>query len=171
MSGKLTFSNCLGWIIICSLSMIFACYLEHCYNLSFEITIIIYVLSYYVFLWLVSVINNAVYSFVLGCKKYIRARICLLLTFIFDIEGNWKKWKVISYSAKGEYENLQKYFDVNDYCISHLALSIYAYNIDKDVVLEWFNKKYLTLKLQIPSEYEDIYRYIVENSVVGSNNE
>ena len=150
---------------MCAFAMIFAYYLEHCFKFSFELTIVVYVLTYYVFLWLVNAVNNAVFSLVFDTEKYIGARICLLLTLIFDIEENLLKWKVISSFAKGDYEKAKKYFDSKNYYVSYLALSIYAYNVDAKVVLDWFDNKYLKLKIQIPSEYEGLYRWLVKNSL------
>jgi len=91
---------------------------------------------------------------VFDTEKYIGARICLLLTLIFDIEENLLKWKVISSFLKKDYETAKKYFDSKNYYVSYMALSIYAYNVDAKVVVTVSPAEYILLSQTKPDGIE-----------------
>ena len=153
-------SSCIGFVLYVTIAMYTANYIALQFKTSYLIQIFLYVLIYVILVYLyekvlILIVNSA------SLKKYNVAKLLIALIFIFDVQTNMKRYKIVSlFASNNNTEEIFKYFDDKNTDISIFAMLLYSRLISKQDVLNWFEKKYTENNIQIPSEYSNIYNYL-----------
>lgn len=158
-------SELFGYFICVLLAWQISSYIGLKFDLEYFTTVVVYISSYLILLYIIGKISDISYNF--ACYKKYKISIFLELLIIwFNIERGIKYIKILTTLMSGKnLEKIHNYFDDKDFYIQYVGLVLYANNYSTEPVIKWFEENYISKNLPIDSNLYPIYKYITTPKV------